>query len=300
MTTQSHRKSQLRPIGMLALGAAAGLVLAAFGLLRGSRSAEGLPDGAIARVNAAPLWLADYERLVAGVESDTRSVAAEATRRRVLDRMIDEELLVQRGLELGLASSDRRVRSDLSSAVIRSVVVEAEQQVPSTAELEAFFESEIAFFTRPGRIRVQQIFFRVRSPDEDATAASRAADASARLAAGESFDSVRSAGDPAVSRIPDALLPVTKLRDYIGSAATSAAMKLAVGESSAPLRSDAGYRVLQVVEREEDVVPAFEALEPQIRAEWQRRAGDEALADYLMDLRKRADLVIDDAALGSP
>jgi parvulin-like peptidyl-prolyl isomerase len=278
---------------MLVLGAVLGLLLAASGLLRGTAvPSDKLPDGVVARVNDAPLLTADFERLVAGLESDTRSVADSDTRERVLDRMIDEELLVQRGLELGLAVRDRRVRGDLSSAVIRSVVIEAEQREPSPADLSRFFAKNVAFFTQPGRIHVQQIFFRVRTPDEDAVAASRAAKAFARLDAGEDFANVRTDGDPVISKIPDALLPETKLRDYIGPAALRAALELEVGAPSQPVRSGVGYHILLLVERESANVPSFAEIEPQVRAEWRRRAGDEALRNYLDELRNRADLVV--------
>lgn len=303
LTEPTHitSKSRMRPVWMLALGAALGLVLAAFGLLRGSaRSTGELPDGAIARVNDALLLASDYERLVAGLERDTRSVADAETRRHVLDRMIDEELLVQRGLELGLAVRDRRVRGDLSSAVIRSVVVEAEERDPSPAELSRFFADEVAFFTQPGRIRVQQIFFRVRTPDEDAAAAARAANALARLRAGEDFQAVRSVGDHVISQIPDVLLPETKLREYIGPAALRVATALDVGQPSEPVRSGAGYHVLLVIDRQAAKTPQFAEFEPRIRAEWRRRAGDEALRSYLDELRNRADLVVGAAAPSAP
>lgn len=299
--THTTSKSPLRAVWMLGVGAAFGLVIAASGLLRDSARTTGeLPAGVIARVNDTSLLAADYERLVAGLESDTRSRADAAMRQRVLDRMIDEELLVQRGLELGLAARDRRVRGDLSSAVIRSVVIEAEERVPSPAELSRFFADQAAFFTQPGRLRVDQIFFRVRTSDEDATAAARAAKAFDQLESGEDFETLRSAGDPVISRIPDALLPETKLREYIGPAAMRTATELDIGQSSRPVRSGAGYHILRLIEREDAKTPAFSDFEPQIRAEWRRRAGDEALRNYLDELRDRADLVLGTAASGPP
>jgi parvulin-like peptidyl-prolyl isomerase len=275
---------------MLTLGAAAGLVLASTGLLRGG---VGEPaEGVVAQVNATPILAADFERLVAGLESDTRSVADAATRQRVLDRMIDEELLVQRGLELGLAARDRKVRGDLSSAVIRSVVVEADQREVDEDELRAFFEREIAFFTQPGRLRVDQILFRVRDASLQEAAKQRAQRARAALRDGRAFSAVRDEmGDPVISAIPDALLPATKLREYIGPTALAAALKLDVGEVSGPVRSGVGFHLLRAVEREPSRTPDFAAFEAQIRAEWRRRAGDEALRNYLDELRSRATVV---------
>jgi hypothetical protein len=105
-------------VALLAVGAVAGLVLAAHGLLAsGPRQGEALPERVVARVNGSEILTEDYLRLVAGLERDTREIADEKSRRHVLDRMIDEEVLVQRGLELGLAESDRRIRANVTAAM---------------------------------------------------------------------------------------------------------------------------------------------------------------------------------------
>ena len=111
-----------RPLAWLAAGAAAGVAVAAWGLLGTDARSAGLPDS----VNGTLLYMDDYRRLVEGVESDTREPASPELRRRVLDRMIEEELLVQRGVELGLVESDRRVRADITQAMIQSIVVETD------------------------------------------------------------------------------------------------------------------------------------------------------------------------------
>jgi len=278
-----------KPLWWLAAGAASGVVLAAWGLLRTDTSRAQLPAGAVASVNGSLIYAEDYARLVEGVESDRREPASPELRRRVLDRMIEEELLVQRAVELGLIESDRRVRADLTQAMIQSIVVETEDEKPEESELRKFYAEEADFFTQPGRVRAAQAFFRVRSPAEDASAAARAAEAHRRLTAGEPFEQVRAElGDEEVSPLPDALLPPAKLREYVGPTALRAVMELAPGAISAPVRSGTGYHVFRLVEREEPRVPPFEEVAESVRAEWVRRAGDRALRNYLDDLRKNA------------
>src|SRR5262249_60782483 len=82
-------------------------------------SGHALPPGAAARVNDALVSADDYARSLDALERDRRGGAVPSDRRLVLDRMIDEELLVQRGLELGLARQDARVRRDLTAAGVR-------------------------------------------------------------------------------------------------------------------------------------------------------------------------------------
>lgn len=282
-----------RALVLLTLGAGLGLVLAAAGLL-GSGRAPGaaLPEGAVARVNDALILADDYERLVAGLERDTRRPADADARRRILDRMIEEELLVQRALELGLARVDRRVRADLVSAMIGSISADAGTADPAEPELREFYAAESGFFTQPARLRVRQIFFRVRTASEEAAAEERAAQAVRRLEAGESFEGVGKAlGDREISPLPDALLPALKLLEYLGPTALRAVRELEPGGTTKAVRSGTGFHVLKLLEREVPQLPPFEAIEAQVRAEWVRRAGDRTLRAYLDELRARARIV---------
>ncbi len=279
-----------RPLWLLALGAVAGIGLAASSLVR---RAEPLPRDAVASVNGVPIRRADYERQLAALGADQRSPLDAAARRRVLERLIDEELLVQRGLELGLARHDRRVRADLTSAVIAGVVRPADGAEPSDKELREFYETHREFFAQPERLSVRQIFVRVRDLGEEAAATQRAAEAARRLREGADFESVRRAfGDPEVPPLPSGPLPPAKLQEYLGPTATRMAMGLAAGEVGEPVRSGLGYHVLQLVGRVAPPEPSFEEMRAEVLAEYRRRKGDEALRAYLDALRARADVVV--------
>ncbi|MDX1650210.1 MAG: peptidylprolyl isomerase [Myxococcota bacterium] len=289
MSPASSRGSR-RALGLLALGAATGLALAAWGLLSAAPG-EALPPRAVVTVNGVPIGADDLARLVAGVESDTGAPADATMRRHVLDRLIDEELLVQRGLELGLAGHDRRVRADLAAAVIRSVVVEAEDREPSPEELRAFYEAERALFTRPGRLHVRRLRVHVPAAGGPGAARDRAEEAARRLRAGEPMAEVRaSLGDPAPAPIPDAPLPSSTLREYLGPTLLGVARELAPGEVGGPVRVGSSLHVLQLVDRAPASAPPLAAIEEPVRAEWRRRQGEEALRGYLDELRSRAAL----------
>lgn len=270
----------------LAAGAAAGLLVATLSVIGERPSVDDLPEGAVARVGDALIRLEDYERLVAGLESDRRGPVDGELRRHVLDRMIDEELLVQRAVELGLVDVDRRVRANLTSSMIQSVVDDAEDVEPGDDELREFYDEHADFFTSPGRLRVRQIFFRSRTT-ERGSPEERAARAVGALAAGQPFDAVRKEhGDDEISPLPDVLLPALKLREYVGPTALRSALVLEVGEISDPIRSGTGVHILQLVDREEPRTPPFEQIEEQVHGEWRRRQGDRALRAYLDGLRE--------------
>ncbi len=292
-TAGAERANPRRALALLAGGAGLGLLMAAVGLLApagGERAT--LPDGVAAAVNGVLIQRGDYERLLTALESDSRNTVDAAKRQLVLDRMIEEELLVQRALQLGLAQSDRRVRADLTSSLIASIVSGAEDREPKLSELREFHREQRDFFTQPGRLRVRQILFRIPQSEREPEAYARAEAALEQLRRGRDFADVASEyGDSEVSPLPDALLPALKLREYVGPSVLRAVMNLAVGGLSEPVRSGVGLHVLELVEREPARTPALEEIESQVRSEWRRRSGDRALRVYLDELRSESDIV---------
>ena len=279
---------------LLGLGAAAGLAAAAVGLLLPDTSTNAPPEQEIvAIVNGDVILRDDYLRLLAGFERDARNPVDDEIRQHVLDRMIEEELLVQRALDLGLVQVDRRVRADLTSSLIASVVSTAEEEEPEEEELRQFYEEQAGFFERPGRLRVRQILFRVGQGEDEGPVLEQALLAQGALLEGKPFEIVNQEyGDEQISPLPDTLLPAMKLREYIGPSALKAVMNLSPGEVSEPVRTGMGVHLLQVIDATPSVRPSFEEIENQIEAEWTRRAGDRALREYLDQLRSDGDVRI--------
>jgi hypothetical protein len=285
-------RSEARARWLLLLGALAGLGMAAASLLASGGSGR-LPDDAVARVNETLIRTDEYARLLAALESDRRTPLSDEDRLRVLDRLIEEELLVQHALALGLARSDRRVRADLVSAVLGSLAAAGDGVEPDEDEIQAFYAENRDFFAGPGRLWVRQVFVAVDGAGDEAAAA-RAARASERLRAGESIDRVRDElGSPEVAPLPDTPLPPAKLREYLGPTALLAALDLAPGATSDPIRSAQGYHVLSLVERAPGGAPPLEEIVPQVRAELRRRSDDRLLRERLDQLRAAADVVVE-------
>jgi len=277
---------------LLALGAATGLATA-IGSLVGGTIDRPLGSDAVAVVNDTPIRREDYLRALGAVASDRRTPLDDADKRRILDRLIDEELLLQRGLALGLAERDRSVRAPLVAATI-DLLARANRE-PTDAELRAFYDAHREYFTDPGRVRVGQVFVRVEGRPE-AEARARADDALRRLRAGEPLASVQAAlGDDETAPIPDALLPIEKVREYVGETAARAVADLDVGATSDVVRSSMGFHVLQVLERTEPEIPPYDAIVDRVRAEWRRRADDAALRAALDDLRRGAKVRVTEA-----
>jgi parvulin-like peptidyl-prolyl isomerase len=277
----------------LALGAGAGLLWAAVGLLASGPGDGALPANAAASVNGVVIRLEAYDRAVEALAADRREPIGPDERRHVLDRMLEEELLVQRGLALGLAEHDRRVRGDIVSAVIELVVSQADEQEPDAAEVRAFYDENRDYFARTERLLARSLLVRGEPLRTESEARMRAGEAARRLREGEDWEAVEEAlGDVQVAPVPRDLLPATKLREYLGPTAARTAARLDVGEIADPQRAATGYQILQLLERAPGFAPPLADVEDEVRAELRRRAGDRALREYLETLREDADVQV--------
>jgi len=95
------------------------------------------------------------------------------------------------------------------------------------------------------------------------------------------------------------MLPPSKVRDYVGPIILQTLEVLKVGEWSEPIESGGGFYVARVIEREPQIIPAFEQVEDLVRQDLKRRRGDQALRDYLDDLRTRTPVAINESVFSA-
>jgi len=288
-----------RGVQLLVVGALLGIALTAWGLVGSSAAPPGL-EGAVAVVNGQPLPRQAFDRLVAAVAQERRTAALSLEdRQRILDRLVDEELLLQYGLGLGLARHEPTARRVILQSVIASVTGAAEAADPREADLREYYARNPDRFIRSGRmvLEVAGVPLADRPEPEARRLAVRAAQA---LAAGTSLAALRTEL-PVVTAppLPGGPLPPETIRRYLGPTAAVRAQALAPGEVSEPFRASTRYLVLRLVERQPERVPDFEEVSDQVRAEWVRSRGEAALSRFVADLRAAADLETVDLAAES-
>jgi hypothetical protein len=272
---------------LLGAGALFGALLAARGLVE-ARPKRALPSDAVAVVNGRAISRAEYRTALAAVAADRRAGVDDAEiRRHVLDRLIDEELLVQAGLELGLAERDRRVRADLATAAIGFVADAPDEREPSAAELAAFYAEHAGYFARDATLALERAFFAGPSARERADAAA------ARLAAGAAFSELASAADPPLLPLPSSELPLAKLEQYLGPETARALAELEPGAVSPPLATSGGFVLYRVVSKHAGVAPPLAQVESEVRSEWRRRKSESRMQSFLDERRGRAELMVD-------
>lgn len=274
---------------LLVAGTAFGIVFAATGMLepRAKPPAEDI----VAEVNGWTIRRDDYDKFLQLLARDKRNPLTEEDKHHVLNRMIEEKLLIQRGVEIGLIQSDPQVRKAITSAMINSVVTETASLQPQEKALRKFLADNKSYFAKPARLRVQQLVFKKREPKDDVHA--RAKQAFEALQQGGSVAEVQQQyADQQLLNIPNVLLPSHKLREYIGPTLLKVAAQMQPGSISRALRTPDGYSILLVLDNEPSGDVDFDKVREQVEHEYQRRAGDKALRDYLDSLRNEADVVL--------
>jgi hypothetical protein len=238
----------------------------------------------VATVNDVPIPAA------ALIHALARAGATAEARRESIEHLVDEELLVQRAIEVGLVDSDRGIRKALARATIDRALREGAARAPSEAELRAFHAAHAALFGVPRSVRVRAISFHAGQNTDDVL--HRAQQVAAAIAEGLSFDDARARfGDSPALPIANALLPEPVLRREIGPALADAALALAPGSVSAPLRVGSSAYLLQVTADAPARTLDFDLARNRVEAEWTRRRGDESLAHFLSTLRSAARIV---------
>jgi len=264
----------------LAIGAAAGLALAGYGLLQRSPHDTPLPSNAVARVNDVIIDAERFQRAVHAFTITTGTAPTGDDRARMLMQLVEEELLVQRGIELGMPKSETTVRAAIMQSLIASVTAEADATDPDDAALEAYLQEHADRYTMASAFAVDAWIADDEWQAQDFLARLRRDDAA------DDNDAVRR-----VPGLPIGLIAVERLRMFVGPAIAAATDAMPIGESAVFVRQGRWY-IVRVAERGESVVASLGAVRSQVLIDFRRDLADARLRVYLDDLLQQADVTI--------
>ena len=229
-----------------------------------------------------------YEMQLEGLANDKRSPLTKQDKEYVLERMIEEELLIKRAIDLGMLENNPMARGTIVQQMIKNIISEGSRIEPEEKELIEFFEENIGFFTKANRLRVRQIYF---SQDDFGDRVLREAkNAFTRLLKGETFDQVVLSGSNSALKVPDTLMNLSKVREYIGPSLMREAQLLKPGQFSEPKKVSDGYKIIYLVDREDAAKPEYSNIRSSVLSEFSKRRDDQSLRTYLDNLKKWYDV----------
>ncbi len=269
---------------LMTMGALVGLVLAGYSLFtaRGA-STLSVPAEDVALVNQQPISRSDFLILLQTLYGVDLNHATREQRQKVLDDMIREELFVQRGKELDLASTDPDVRSALVNAVELEVSENAITAQPSEAALRQFYTQHPDRYVSEGIMNVQDFVFPVG--DLRALAANLGTLKSA-LTAPETLARFR--GRESGKTKGDEFYFAARL--HLGDQLFAAARELSDGAVSSPISTSDGIHVLYMVRNRRPVPFEFAKARPQVLNDYRNHAVEQLKAGDESFLRKRANV----------
>jgi len=259
----------------LLAGAFAGLVLAAYGILRQSSAGAPLPDDAVAMVNDTMISRDVFERALARL---ALSDSAAGQKARLLRRLVDDELLVQRGVELGMTESDTDVRNAIVNSLVATVTAEADAASPDKTQLEQYLTDNAERFSFTSSLHVEAWQTEKEPLAQDFVAALRAG-----------IGTLPGDDIKAMPDLPPGMLPLDVLRNYLGPAITAAAADMPDG-SSAVFASRGRWLVIRVLAKERNPVTDIDTIRNRVLLDYRRNLADGMLRRYLDNLRQRANI----------
>lgn len=277
-----------RPTLLLLGGAGLGLVAAMWAALGAGTAVERYGD-AIAVVDGTPIQRSVFDSAIDGLASAKRTALTEAEKREALERIIDEELLLQRALELGLGESDPQSRKALVNAMLQFSIADATRRTPSDAQLQAFYGE------RPKLIAPQPLLT-VRGVSFDQKDEARARAFKALLDGGKGFEeAVRQTAAEGLLLPGGPVIP-SKIAEYAGASVRDAALSLQPGQSLGPIGIANRLVFVHVVARTETPPPPLALVRDVVLEEWQKRETEAAFTAYVEGLRRKARISYDGSA----
>ena len=291
--SQAHTR---RSLTLLAIGAITGLAIAGYGLFTAQgTSTHTLPAEAIATVNGRLVLRTDF---VTQVQTQFGVPFAESTtvqRQRVLDDMVAEELMVQRGLDADLASYDPEVRQALVNGVELQIFADVLARQPTEEQLKDYFEKHKAKYVRDGIMQVRDLMV----PAASGQAPQTAEQAVAALRKGAALEAVMKQYGLQDSRklLDSGHVDTGDVFDFSAKARLDpkvfdAAEKLGAGQISDPVTSADGIHVVAMIKRDPPRQREYDEVRNEVWTDLKKEAQDTVRAGNLKYLASKATIKI--------
>jgi len=287
-------------------------------------------EDVVVYVNDQIIDRSDVERAEAQLADEaqqTKMPAAQFAQRQkdLLREMIDQQLLLSRGKELGInvdadvirqmneirkknnldsmdaledavrksGISVEDFKANIKNSIITQQVVQDEVQRKmqlTTKEEQAYYDAHKEDFAQPEQVRLSEIL--VPTPDNPtdaqvAQAQAKANEVAAKLKAGVKFEDLAKQYSGGQTADKGGDLGLFK-RGALAKVLEDQTFPLKAGEFTAPIRTRQGFVVLEVTEHVAEGVPPLKDVDEQVKEAVYEEQIQPALRKYLTDLREKA------------
>jgi len=289
--------SPTRSLLLPAIGATIGVAVGGYGLFHAAPQTLAVPAGYVAWVNQKGILNSDFMAQTASAVGKPFEQTTRAERSRTLQAMIDEELLVQRGVLLDLPETTTEVRDVMTAAVNAQADATSRGTPPTDAQLKAFYDTHRANYSTTGTMQVRDLLLRVggyqNANQSTSQAQTDAEDALYRLRAGAAVEQVMQHFGFVDSGRADAgevLDFAAKL--HLGAKLFPIAAALSDGQISEPSVDVDGVHLLVMQRRQAPRLSDFASVRPKVYADYVESVAKRAQDEELRILRRDAQILI--------
>lgn len=284
---------------LLAFSALIGLLFAAFGLQPSLLTSE-QPFEGVVNINGYTIKQDEYEALKNKIAEilPAGTLNKPGQDKKLLEAMIEEYLLAQRALALGLGLSDVRLRKILAASLVEWQARDSLGEKVDLETLEQFFVENERFFNPAGKVQVKRLKFNCINKlcSHDGRAYQRAKTAFEQLNQGDDFSVVKTMlADKEILTLPNLVVSSKELHHLLGKTLTDVAMSLTESEISQPIISAGSYHILVSIKREASKNFTLKSKKEAVLKEYNKRRQLTELRDYIAQLKADSSIEINDA-----
>ena len=233
-------------------------------------------DQAIARVGEKEISRQRFEEIIKVLDDQSNSELTLEKKNLIRERLIDEELLIQRAIELDLVRNDSLVKGNVIQTMFQYIINSNELVEPSEAELREYFSKEKNYFSSGRRYKLKNYTFRNLNDAETAINLLNQSDLESFLKLVETESAID---------LPNVFLTPQKIRDYLGPKVLDELPSLEKGGFSNIFEINEVPSIVICIDILLDNNPKFEEIAEQIKNKFIRDREDSLVKEYIENLR---------------
>jgi len=233
-------------------------------------------DQAIARVGEKEISRQRFEEIIKVLDDQSNSELTLEKKNLIRERLIDEELLIQRAIELDLVRNDSLVKGNVIQTMFQYIINSNELVEPSEAELREYFSKEKNYFSSGRRYKLKNYTFRNSNDAETAINFLNQSNLESFLKLVETESAID---------LPNVFLTPQKIRDYLGPKVLDELPSLEKGGFSNIFEINEVPSIVICIDILLDNNPKFEEIAEQIKNKFIRDREDSLVKEYIENLR---------------
>ena len=276
-----------------------GLLILGFDIFYNQNEKSFSNNNAIAKVNSQYINEDQFLKYAISLGADFKASEDQELINLVLERMIEEELLVQRAIELKLHQQDIQVRKVLIEQIIE-FILQLDNSSPSDEVLQKYFNDNMGRYNSDIEFKIDSIFIKSQSEnspmlgsDYDFQLHQDKLDAIRSYIKTNGFKEAKQVfADSQFLPIPEQFIKYKNCLQYLGPSNCKNIRNMIPGSTSEPFFYNNGFYILQLTESKQVQIDetSFITFKEQVLFDYKNYKDNQSFIEYIEFLKSRASI----------